>query len=234
MQLGILSGGGDCPGLNAVVRAVVRRGIRDHKSDVVGFLEGWRGLIENMVMPLSLSNTGNLIQRGGTILRTSCANPFKIDGGPEKILESMKKNNMDALIAVGGEDTCGVAHKTYEAHKLPVVCVPKTIDNDLNATDFTFGFDTAVNIVCEAIDRLHTAAESHNRVPVCEVMGRHAGWIACYGGIASGADYIAVPDKPIKITDAGGSRCRAVKDAGYELVRRRGSIFRIGLIFGYV
>lgn len=201
MRLGILTGGGDCPGLNAVIRAVVRRSIRDHKSDVVGFLEGWRGPIENMVMPLSLANTGNLIQRGGTILRTSRTNPFKIDGAPERIMESMQRNNLDALIAVGGEDTCGVAHKMYEAHKLPVVCVPKTIDNDLNATDFTFGFDTAVNIVCEAIDRLHTTAESHNRVLVCEVMGRHAGWIACYGGIAGGADYIAIPEKPINMNE---------------------------------
>ena len=201
MRLGILTGGGDCPGLNAVIRAVVRRSIRDHKSDVLGFLEGWRGPIENMVMPLNLANTANLIQRGGTILRTSRTNPFKIEGAPEKIMESLKKNNLDALIAVGGEDTCGVAHKMYEQHKLPVVCVPKTIDNDLSATDFTFGFDTAVNIVCEAIDRLHTTAESHNRVLVCEVMGRHAGWIACYGGIAGGADFIAIPEKPINMKE---------------------------------
>lgn len=201
MRLGILTGGGDCPGLNAVIRAVVRRSIRDHKSDVLGFLEGWRGPIENMVMPLNLANTANLIQRGGTILRTSRTNPFKIEGAPEKIMESLKKNNLDALIAVGGEDTCGVAHKMYEQYKLPVVCVPKTIDNDLSATDFTFGFDTAVNIVCEAIDRLHTTAESHNRVLVCEVMGRDAGWIACYGGIAGGADFIAIPEKPINMKE---------------------------------
>lgn len=201
MRLGILTGGGDCPGLNAVIRAVVRRSIRDHKSEVVGFLEGWRGPIDNIVMPLTIANTGNLIQRGGTILRTSRTNPFKIDGAPEKIMESLKKNNLEALIAVGGEDTCGVAHKMYEQYKLPVVCVPKTIDNDLSATDFTFGFDTAVNIVCEAIDRLHTTAESHNRVLVCEVMGRHAGWIACYGGIAGGADFIAIPEKPISMNE---------------------------------
>lgn len=201
MRLGILTGGGDCPGLNAVIRAVVRRSIRDHKSEVVGFLEGWRGPIDNIVMPLTIANTGNLIQRGGTILRTSRTNPFKIDGAPEKIMESLKKNNLEALIAVGGEDTCGVAHKMYEQYKLPVVCVPKTIDNDLSATDFTFGFDTAVNIVCEAIDRLHTTAESHNRVLVCEVMGRHAGWIACYGGIAGGADFIAIPEKPINMNE---------------------------------
>src|SRR6516162_1003476 len=201
MRIGILTGGGDCPGLNAVIRAVVRHSIKNYASEVIGFLEGWRGPIENMVMPLTLQSTGGLIERGGTILRTSRTNPFKIEQGPERILESMQKNRLDALIAVGGEDTCGVASKMHKQHALNVVCVPKTIDNDLNATDFTFGFDTAVNIVAEALDRLHTTAESHNRVLVCEVMGRHAGWIACYGGIAGGADYILVPEKPIIIDD---------------------------------
>ncbi len=190
MRIGILTGGGDCPGLNAVIRAVVKKSVKDYGSEVIGFLEGWRGPIENLVMPLTLQSTGGLIQRGGTILRTSRTNPFKVEGGPEKIMESMKKNNLDALVAVGGEDTTGVANKMFKQYQLPVVCVPKTIDNDLNATDYTFGFDTAVNIVCEALDRLHTTAESHNRVLVCEVMGRHAGWIACYGGIAGGADFI--------------------------------------------
>ncbi|MBX9685545.1 MAG: 6-phosphofructokinase, partial [Candidatus Obscuribacterales bacterium] len=199
MRIGILTGGGDCPGLNAVIRAVVKRSIKDFGSEVIGFLEGWRGPIENLVMPLTLQTTGGLIQRGGTILRTSRTNPFKVEGGPEKIMESMKKNNLDALIAVGGEDTTGVANKMFKQYGLNVVCVPKTIDNDLNATDYTFGFDTAVNIVCEALDRLHTTAESHNRVLVCEVMGRHAGWIACYGGIAGGADYICIPEKPVEI-----------------------------------
>jgi len=201
MRIGILTGGGDCPGLNAVIRAVVRHSVKNYSSEVIGFLEGWRGPIENMSMPITLQSTSGLIQRGGTILRTSRTNPFKIERGPERIMESMQKNRLDALLAVGGEDTCGVAHKMSKQHGLNVVCVPKTIDNDLNATDFTFGFDTAVNIVADALDRLHTTAESHNRVLVCEVMGRHAGWIACYGGIAGGADYILVPEKPIIIDD---------------------------------
>jgi ATP-dependent phosphofructokinase / diphosphate-dependent phosphofructokinase len=199
VRVGILTGGGDCPGLNAVIRAVVRRCVKTHGADVIGYLEGWRGPVDNMVMPLTLQNTGGLINRGGTILRTSRTNPFKIERGPEKILESLKRNSLDALIAVGGEDTCGVANRMHKEHQLPVVCVPKTIDNDLYATDFTFGFDTACNIVMEALDRLHTTAESHNRVLVCEVMGRHAGWIACYGGIAGGADFIAVPEKPLNM-----------------------------------
>lgn len=199
MRIGVLTGGGDCPGLNAAIRAVVRRGIRDYHDDVVGFLEGWRGPMDNFVMPLTLQNTNGLINRGGTILKTSRTNPFKTEGGPEKILESMKRNSLDALIAIGGEETCGVAYKMFTEYKLPVVCVPKTIDNDVNATDFTFGFDTAVNIVMEALDRLHTTAESHNRVLVCEVMGKHAGWIALYGGIAGGADFIAVPEKTINM-----------------------------------
>lgn len=197
MRIGLLTGGGDCPGLNAAIRAVVRRSQKEHGSDVVGYLEGWRGPIENILMPLTLQNTQGLIQRGGTILKTSRANPFKVEGGPQKVLESLKRNMLEGLIVVGGEETCGIAHKMHQEHQLPVVCVPKTIDNDLNATDYTFGFDTAVNVVCDALDRLHTTAESHNRVLVCEVMGRHAGWIACYGGIAGGADFICVPEKPI-------------------------------------
>jgi len=209
MRIGILTGGGDCPGLNAVIRAVVRRSVQGYGSEVVGFLEGWRGPIENMVMPLRMKDTDGLIQRGGTIIRTSRTNPFKVERGPERILESMKSNRLDALVAVGGEDTCGVASKMHKQHNLPIVCVPKTIDNDLNATDFTFGFDTAVNIVTEAIDRLHTTAESHNRVLVCEVMGRHAGWIACHGGIAGGADYILVPEQPIALTKI----CDSIKKA---------------------
>jgi ATP-dependent phosphofructokinase / diphosphate-dependent phosphofructokinase len=199
MRIGVLTGGGDCPGLNAVIRAIVRRAIREYRDDVVGFLEGWRGPMDNIVMPLTLQNTGGLINRGGTILKTSRTNPFRVERGPEKIMESMQRNSLDALIAVGGEDTCGVAYKMLTEYKLPVICVPKTIDNDVSATDFTFGFDTAVNIVMEALDRLHTTAESHNRVLVCEVMGRHAGWIALYGGIAGGADYIAIPEKPINM-----------------------------------
>jgi 6-phosphofructokinase 1 len=199
VRIGILTGGGDCPGLNAVIRAVVRRSIKTYGSDVLGYLEGWRGCIDNIIMPLTLANTSGLIQRGGTILKTSRTNPFKIEGAPQKIVDSIKRNNLDGLIAVGGEDTCGVAYRMFTEHNLPVVCVPKTIDNDLNSTDFTFGFDTAVNVVMDALDRLHTTAESHNRVLVCEVMGRHAGWIACYGGIAGGADFIAVPEKPLNM-----------------------------------
>ncbi|CAN5612768.1 6-phosphofructokinase [soil metagenome] len=201
MRMGILTGGGDCPGLNAVIRAVVRHGMKEHNSEVVGFLEGWRGPMQNMVMPLTLKSTDGLIQRGGTILRTSRIDPFTLDRGPELIMESMKKNNLDGLIVVGGQETCGVALRMHQEHKLNVVCIPKTIDNDLSATDFTFGFDTAVNIVSDALDRLHTTAESHNRVLVCEVMGRHAGWIACYGGIAGGADFILVPEKTIALHD---------------------------------
>lgn len=219
MRIGILTGGGDCPGLNAVIRAVVRRSNRTYASEVVGFLEGWRGPIENMVMPLTVQSTSGLLQRGGTIIRTSRTNPFKIERGPERILESMERHRLDALIAVGGEDTCGVAYKMHSQHGLNVVCVPKTIDNDLNATDFTFGFDTAVNIVAEAIDRLHTTAESHNRVLVCEVMGRNAGWIATYGGIAGGADYILVPEKPIVMKDVVESiKKRHARGRDYSIV----------------
>ncbi len=215
MRMGILTGGGDCPGLNAVIRAVVRHGMKEHNSEVVGFLEGWRGPLQNMVMPLTLKSTDGLIQRGGTILRTSRIDPFDLDRGPDLIVESMKKNNLNGLIVVGGQETCSIALRMFKEHKLNVVCIPKTIDNDLSATDFTFGFDTAVNIVSEALDRLHTTAESHNRVLVCEVMGRHAGWIACYGGIAGGADFILVPEKAIalnEITEAIKKRHARGKD----------------------
>jgi 6-phosphofructokinase 1 len=218
MRIGILTGGGDAPGLNAVIRAVVRKATAQG-SEVIGFLEGWRGPIENNTMPLTIDSTVGLVQKGGTIIRTSRTNPFKVEGGPEKIMKSMAANKLDALIAVGGEDTCGVAHKMSLEHNLNVVCVPKTIDNDLDATDFTFGFDTAVSIVTEAIDRLHTTAESHNRVLVCEVMGRHAGWIACYGGIAGGADYILVPEKATKIADVVASiKRRHTNGCNYSIV----------------
>jgi len=219
MRIGLLTGGGDCPGLNAVIRAVVTRSITEHKSEVIGYLEGWRGPVQNMSMPLTLQSTGGLIQKGGTILRTSRSNPFEMERGPERILESMKKNNLDALIAVGGKETCEQALKMYQQHKLNVVCVPKTIDNDLNGTDYTFGFDTAVNVVCEALDRLHTTAESHNRVLVCEVMGRHVGWIACYGGIAGGADFILVPEKPIALSQITESiKKRHVRGKDFSIV----------------
>jgi phosphofructokinase-like protein len=236
MRIGILTGGGDCPGLNAVIRAVVRSSIREYASEVVGFLEGWRGPLENMVMPLTLHSTGGLIHRGGTILRTSRTNPFKVDRGPERILENMQKNRLDALIAAGGEDTCGVAERLYKEHNLNVVCVPKTIDNDLSGTDFTFGFDTAVNIVAEALDRLHTTAEAHNRVLVCEVMGRHAGWIACYGGIAGGADYILVPEKPIDLQEVVTSiKKRHARGRDFSIVVvAEGAKFAEGTDFGDV
>jgi len=207
MRIGMLTGGGDCPGLNAVIRAVVKRSLRNYGSETVGFLEGWRGPIENLTMPVSLESTERLIGEGGTILKTSRTNPFKVERGPERIMESMKANRLDALVAIGGEDTCGVAHKMHRDFGLNVVCVPKTIDNDLNATDFTFGFDTAVSIVSECLDRLHTTAESHNRVLVCEVMGRHAGWIAVYGGIAGGAHFILVPERTAKLSDI----CEVIK-----------------------
>jgi phosphofructokinase-like protein len=209
MRVGILTGGGDCPGLNAVIRAIVRRSVQGHGCEIVGYLEGWRGPIENIAIPLRIKDTDGLIQRGGTILRTSRTNPFKIERGPERIMESLKINRLDALVVIGGEETCGVASRMHKEHNLPVVCVPKTIDNDVSATDYTFGFDTAVNVVTEAIDRLHTTAESHNRVLVCEVMGRHAGWIACYGGIAGGADYILVPEQAISLDKI----CDSIKKA---------------------
>lgn len=219
MRIGILTGGGDCPGLNAVIRAVVRHSIKGYNSEVVGFLEGWRGPVDNISMPLTLRTTDSIINKGGTILRTSRTNPFKMDRGAERIFENMERHNLGAIIAVGGEETCSVANKLHKEHNLPVVAIPKTIDNDLNATDFTFGFDTAVNVVAEAIDRLHTTAESHNRVLVCEVMGRHAGWIACYGGIAGGADFILVPEKPIVLTEVVESikKCHA-RGRDYSIV----------------
>src|SRR5271156_4614000 len=202
MRIGILTGGGDCPGLNAVIRAVVRHSIKNYGSEVIGFLEGWRGPIENMAMPITLQSTSGLIARGGTILRTSRTNPFKIERGPERIMESMQKNRLDALLAVGGEDTCGVANRMHKEHGLNVVCVPKTIDNDLNATDFTFGFDTAVSIATEAIDRLHTTAESHHRALIIEGMGRHAGGIALHAGLRCGANVILTPERPFDIEKA--------------------------------
>jgi 6-phosphofructokinase 1 len=194
----MLTGGGDCPGLNAVIRAVVRKGIFHYKDEFVGFLEGWRGLIENQSIPLDLSAVAGILPRGGTILRTSRTNPSKRPDGLDKCINSFKANNLDALIAIGGDDTLSVAQKLHEKG-LKVIGVPKTIDNDLAGTDFTFGFDTAVNIATEAIDRVHTTAEAHNRVMVVEVMGRDAGWIALYSGVAGGADVILIPESPFDI-----------------------------------
>jgi 6-phosphofructokinase 1 len=198
MKIGILTGGGDCPGLNAVIRAVVRKGSFHYSDTFVGFLEGWRGLLENMTMPLDLGAVAGILPRGGTILRTSRTNPAKKPDGLDKCLATLKQHGLDALVAIGGDDTLSVATKLYD-RGVKVVGVPKTIDNDLSGTDFTFGFDTAVNIVTEAIDRVHTTAEAHNRVMVVEVMGRDAGWIAIYSGIAGGADVILIPEIPYKL-----------------------------------
>ena len=201
MKVGILTGGGDCPGLNAVIRAAGRR-VMTRDGEVVGVLEGWKGLVEGLFEPLGPREISGLLPRGGTILRTTRTNPFKVDGGVEKVLANFQREGFDALVAIGGEDTLGVAARLYEDHDFPVVGVPKTIDNDLSATDYTFGFDTAVWVATEAIDRLHTTAESHNRVMVVEVMGRHTGWIAVVSGIAGGADMILIPEQPVSIEDA--------------------------------
>ena len=198
MRVGILTGGGDCPGLNAVIRAAVRKGIFHYKDEFVGFLEGWRGVVENQTRPLNAESVSGILHLGGTILRTSRTNPRKIEGGIDKCLASIKANNLDALITIGGDDTQGVANALVEKG-VKIVGVPKTIDNDLSGTDACFGFDTAVSIATEAIDRLHSTAEAHNRVIVCEVMGRDAGWIAITSGIAGGADAIGVPEKPMDI-----------------------------------
>ncbi|MEV6525394.1 6-phosphofructokinase [Longispora sp. NPDC051575] len=194
MRIGVLTGGGDCPGLNAVIRAVVRKGVTDYGHEFVGFRDGWRGPLEGDTRPLGIPEVRGILPRGGTILGSSRTNPFKIEGGVERIKANLAEGGIDALIAIGGEDTLGVASKLTELG-VPVVGVPKTIDNDLGATDYTFGFDTAVNIAMEAIDRLHTTAESHHRTVVVEVMGRHAGWIALHSGLAGGANVILLPEQ---------------------------------------
>jgi len=198
MRVGVLTGGGDCPGLNAVIRAVVRKGVATYGFEFVGFRDGWRGPLENLTTPLGVGEVRGILPRGGTVLGSSRTNPFKIDGGVEKIKENLASNGVDALVAIGGEDTLGVATQLSDLG-VNVVGVPKTIDNDLSGTDFTFGFDTAVNIAMEAIDRLHTTAESHHRVLVVEVMGRHAGWIALHSGLAGGANIVLIPEKPFDI-----------------------------------
>src|SRR5688572_6114795 len=198
MRVGMLTGGGDCPGLNAVIRGAVRKGVKAHGHDFVGFRDGWRGPLENETMPLGIDQVRRILPRGGTILGSSRTNPFAVDNGVERIQENLKKNEVDALVAIGGEDTLGVATKLADLG-VNVVGVPKTIDNDLSGTDFTFGFDTAVNVAMEAIDRLHTTAESHHRALVVEVMGRHAGWIALHSGMAGGANIILIPERPFDI-----------------------------------
>jgi phosphofructokinase-like protein len=206
LRIAILTGGGDCPGLNAVIRAVVRRTVQTHSGEVLGISDGWAGLIEGRLRLLDLRSVSGILPKGGTILGTSRTNPLKSEHGVEKILENIKKFEIDALIAVGGEDTLGVASRLF-AVGIKVVGVPKTIDNDLSGTDYTFGFDTAVNIATEAIDRLHTTAESHNRVMVVEVMGRHTGWIAVEAGIAGGADVVLIPEMPISVDEV----CKLIK-----------------------
>ncbi len=198
MRVGVLTGGGDCPGLNAVIRAVVRKGVEVYGFDFVGFRDGWRGPLENVTCELGVSEVRGVLPRGGTVLGSSRTNPFKVEGGVERIKENLAANDVDALVAIGGEDTLGVATKLSDLG-VNVVGVPKTIDNDLSGTDFTFGFDTAVNIAMEAIDRLHTTAESHHRVLVVEVMGRHAGWIALHSGMAGGANIVLIPERPFDI-----------------------------------
>ena len=198
MKVGVLTGGGDCPGLNAVIRAIVRKGIPTYGHEFVGFRDGWRGPIENVTMPLDIQAVRGILTRGGTILGSSRTNPFKKENGVALIQQNLDALGVDALIAIGGEDTLGVAKKLAE-EGVHVVGVPKTIDNDLNGTDYTFGFDTAVNIATEAIDRLHTTAESHHRALVVEVMGRHAGWIALHSGMAGGASVILIPEVPFSI-----------------------------------
>jgi ATP-dependent phosphofructokinase / diphosphate-dependent phosphofructokinase len=205
--IGILTGGGDCPGLNAVIRAATRRSLaRGH--DVVGVRDGWRGMIDDDFEPLGPREISGILPRGGTIIGTTRTNPYKEEGAVGQVLARFGGDGLDALIAIGGEDTLGVAARLYREHQAPVVGVPKTIDNDLSGTDYTFGFDTAVSIATEAIDRLHTTAESHNRVMVVEVMGRHAGWIAVHSGIAGGADVILIPEQPITVEET----CRALEN----------------------
>jgi 6-phosphofructokinase 1 len=208
MRIGVLTGGGDCPGLNAVIRAVVHRAVKSHAWEVCGIRHGWRGLLVDEIDALDLPKVSGILPRGGTILGTSRTNPFKEKDGPRKIREALKTHGIGALVAIGGEDTLGTACKLAQ-EGVPVVGVPKTIDNDVNGTDVTFGFDTALTIATEAIDRLHTTAESHDRVMVVEVMGRHAGWIALESGIAGGADMILLPEFPVSFADVT------------EVVRRR-------------
>lgn len=195
MRVGVLTGGGDCPGLNAVIRGIVRKGVQEYGYEFTGFRDGWRGPLEGDTVRLDIPTVRGILPRGGTILGSSRTNPLKAADGVRRIKENLASSEVDALIVIGGEDTLGVAAQLSDTHGIPCVGVPKTIDNDLSATDYTFGFDTAVGIATEAIDRLHTTAESHMRVLVCEVMGRHAGWIALHSGLAGGANVILIPEQ---------------------------------------
>jgi phosphofructokinase-like protein len=207
VRIGVLTGGGDCPGLNAVIRAIVRKGIDGYGHAIIGFRDGWRGPLENAYEELTIESTRGILPRGGTILRSSRTNPMKNSNGPERIRETLAMLHLDGLIAIGGEDTLGAAARLHGDHGLAILGVPKTIDNDLGGTDMTFGFDTAVQIATEAIDRLHTTAESHNRVMIVEVMGRHAGWIALHSGLAGGADVILIPERPFDVDEV----CRLIR-----------------------
>jgi 6-phosphofructokinase 1 len=206
VRIGVLTGGGDCPGLNAVIRAVVRKGIDVHQDTLVGFKDGWRGPLEGSYEELTIESTRGILPRGGTILGSSRTNPYKREDGVERIRQTLAGASVDGLIAIGGEDTLGVANRLHQ-EGINVIGVPKTIDNDLGATDVTFGFDTALQIATEAIDRLHTTAESHHRILVVEVMGRTAGWIALHSGVAGGADVILIPETPFDI----GEVCRLIR-----------------------
>ena len=209
MRIGVLTGGGDCPGLNAVIRAVVRKGAGVYGHEFVGYRDGWRGPLEGDSRPLGVPEVRGILPRGGTILGSSRTNPFKEEGGPQRVADNLAAAGVDGLIAIGGEDTLGAASRLHAEAGIPIVGVPKTIDNDLGATDYTFGFDTAVNIAMEAIDRLHTTADSHHRVLIVEVMGRHAGWIAFHAGLAGGANVILIPEQQFdveKVCDLVGRR----------------------------
>ncbi|HEV2075860.1 MAG TPA: 6-phosphofructokinase [Thermoleophilaceae bacterium] len=201
MRIGVLTGGGDCPGLNAVIRAIVRKGLDGHGHTLLGFRDGWRGVLEDSAEELTIESTRGILPRGGTILGSSRTNPYRHPDGESRVRDVLEGRRLDGVIAIGGEDTLGVAARLH-ASGLPVMGVPKTIDNDLGATDMTFGFDTAVQVATDAIDRLHTTAESHNRILVVEVMGRNAGWIALHAGLAGGADVILIPERPFDIEEA--------------------------------
>src|SRR5215210_3526368 len=217
MRVGLLTGGGDCPGLNAVIRAVVRKGERHYGDQLLGFRDGWKGVIEGLTMPLDVERCRGILPRGGTILGSSRTNPYKVDGGADRVKDTLETFGVDALVAIGGEDTLGVAHK-LSGDGVSVVGVPKTIDNDLSATEVTFGFHTAVQVATDAIDRLHTTAESHDRVLVCEVMGRHAGWIATYAAIAGGAAEVLVPEEEFDIEEVCGFLKRRHESGRYASI----------------
>jgi phosphofructokinase-like protein len=214
MRIGILTGGGDCPGLNAVIRAVVRKGIDEYGDEIIGFRDGWRGVLDGDTVEMNLRAIRGILPRGGTVLGTSRTNPYSIDGGPERVLETLERLGIEALVPIGGEDTLGVATRLADKG-IRVVGVPKTIDNDLDATDYTFGFDTAVGVAMEAIDRLHTTGDSHHRTLVVEVMGRHAGWIALHAGMAGGANVILIPENPFDV-DGVVAHCLHRFESGYS------------------